>query len=275
MNKAIILGVCAAMTISSCTTSTGSSAMSGAVLGGWFGSAVGGIMGGHYGHDVGTVIGMTTGAVAGAAVAQAEENSRRQEVREHYRRTHGNNDSYSYGQGSASYRQQYDDSGFDDSNSGDDRLYDFQSSDYTGSFSSSQPTSSIPTQSQIDYISRNDLQYSSALEVSNARFIDDNTDGMLRRGEKAKIIFEIRNVSDKVLYDLVPTVVETTRNKHIAISPGLHIESIAPGQRLRYTAVVVADRYVGNGQVTFSASVVQGERTISKVAEFNVRTAKK
>lgn len=274
MNKILVLGICVVMMVSSCTTSTGSSAVNGAFLGGWFGSAVGGIVGGRYGHDVGTVIGMTTGVVAGAAVAQAEENSRKQEVREHYRRTHGNNDSYSYGKGSASSRQ-YDNSGFDSNNSGDDRLYDFQSSDYTGSFSSSKATSSVPTPSQIDDISRYDLRYSDALEISNARFIDTGSDGVLKRGEKAKIIFEIKNVSDKVLYDLVPTVVETTHNKHIAVSPGLHIESIAPGQRLRYTAIVVADRYVGNGAVAFSASVVQGGKTISKVAEFNIRTAKK
>ena len=275
MNKILVLGICVVMMVSSCTTSTGSSAVNGAFLGGWFGSAVGGIVGGRYGHDVGTVIGMTTGAVAGAAVAQAEENSRKQEVREHYRRTHGNNDTYGYG-GQTSYQGKgYDDSGFDASNSGDDRLYDFQSSDYTGSFSSSKATSSVPTPSQIDDISRYDLRYSDALEISNARFIDTGSDGVLKRGEKAKIIFEIKNVSDKVLYDLVPTVVETTHNKHIAVSPGLHIESIAPGQRLRYTAIVVADRYIGNGAVAFSASVVQGGKTISKVAEFNIRTAKK
>lgn len=282
-NQVILLGLCGTLMISSCTTSSaGAGAMNGAMLGGWFGSAIGGIVGGPYGHDVGTVIGMTTGAVAGAAVGQAEENNRRAEVREHYRRVHGNDDMYGqYSSGynnrqySSNYSQNYGNSGFDSSNSGDDRLYDFQSSDYTGSYSSSRPVSTVPTQSQIEIFSPHDLSYSTDLEISNARFIDDNNDGMLRRGEKAKIIFEIKNTSKKVLYDLVPTVVEMTQNKHIAISPSMHIESIAPGQKLRYTAVVVADRYIGNGQVVFSASVVQGSKTISKVSQFNVMTKKK
>ena len=233
MNKVSLLGICVVMMVSSCGSSTGSSAMNGAFLGGWFGSAVGGIVGGRYGHDVGTVIGMTTGAVAGAAVAQAEENSRRQEVRDHYRSTHGGYDTYDYGGDVSWQEREYDD------------------------------------------ISSYDLPYSNPLEISNARFIDAGSDGVLKRGEKAKIIFEIKNVSDKVLYDLVPTVVETTHNKHIAISPGLRIESIFPGQRLRYTAIVVADRYIGNGSVSFSASVVQGGKTISRVSQFEVRTAKR
>lgn len=290
MKKNILLALSGLMMLTSCS-STGEGAMSGAMLGGWFGSAIGGIMGGRYGSDVGTLVGMTTGAVAGAAAGHAQEKQDRMErardresVREHYRRTHGQQDdayvpsynrSANSSQSSAQYSQQRDDSGFDATNSGDDRIYDFQSGDYTGNHTTSKPESSVPTQSQIENISQQNLSYSNALEISNARFLDRDGNGVIHRGETAKIIFEIKNTSDRVLYDLVPTVVETSRNKHLFISPSMHIESIAPGQRLRYTAVIAADKFLKDGKATFSASVVQGGETISKVTHFNVVTRKK
>lgn len=266
--KYIIMGVCASMLFTSCST-TESGAMSGAYFGGVLGSAVGGLMGGYRGHNVGTIVGMATGAAVGAAAGNANEQKRVERIQRYhdgvYQRSHKQNNRVN----------RYDDSGFDESNSGDDRIYDFQSSDYTGSYSASQPKTVMPHQSTIEDVSLRNLTYSNALEIRNARFVDSNNDKVLKRGESGKVIFEITNVSDNVMYDIVPTVIETTGNKHILISPSVHIEQIAPRQTLRYTAMVQATKSLKNGTANIALSVVQGNRTIGKVTEFSIDTAKK
>ena len=106
----------------------------------------------------------------------------------------------------------------------------------------------------------------------NALFVDSNEDNTLNRNETAKVIFEIRNNGAHTLYDVVPTVIETTGNKHIFISPSIHVESIAPGHVIRYTAMVKADNHLKNGTACICVSVIQGGKTISKVNQFDIPT---
>lgn len=216
----------------------------------------------RHGSDVGTVVGMVGGAVVGAAIGQATEEkqkAQRQEDIEYSRRQHYGNDNY--------------DSGFDATNSGDDRIYDFRGSDYTGDYSSQQPLVTMPMQSGVESLAGN-LRYTPNIEVRNARFIDGNQNGKIERGEMSKIIFEVYNRSKHTLYDVVPTVVEATGNKHIVISPNMHVEQILPGKGIRYTALVKADNRLKDGLTKFCVSVVQGGQSISKVSEFNIPTRK-
>jgi hypothetical protein len=164
-------------------------------------------------------------------------------------------------------------SGFDGSNSHDDRIYDFQSSDYTGNYSAQQPQTRMPEHSSVEQIAKG-FTYTPSLEIRNARFIDDNEDGTIQRGELCKIIFEVYNVGKQSVTDVVPTVLETTGNKHIYISPNMHVERIDPGKGIRYTAIITSDNGLRNGTVRFCVSVVQGNRNISKVSEFNIPTTK-
>ena len=166
-----------------------------------------------------------------------------------------------------------DGSGFDNTNSGDDRIYDFQSSDYTGSYSAAQPNTKAPAESSMDKLAGN-YQYTPNIEIINARFVDDNQDGVLSRNEVGKIIFEVMNRGDKTISDVQPSVLETTGNAHIYISPSIHIESIAPGKGVRYTALVKADKKLKDGMARFALTVLQGQKSISKVTEFNIRTSK-
>ena len=117
-------------------------------------------------------------------------------------------------------------------------------------------------------------QYAPNIEVVNARFVDDNQDGVLSRNEVGKIIFEVMNRSDKPVTDVQPSVLETSGNRHIYISPSVHIESIAPGKGVRYTAIVKADKRIKAGMATFAVTVLQGQKSISKVTEFNIKTSK-
>ena len=72
----------------------------------------------------------------------------------------------------------------------------------------------------------------------------------------------------------VPSVVLSERNRHIAISPSIHVESIAPGHGIRYTAMVKPDRRLRDGRARFALTVLQCNKSIGKVTEFDIMTKK-
>ncbi len=257
--------------LTSCGTYAGSGAYTGGMFGSILGSAIGGISDGPRGSDVGTLVGLVGGAVVGAAVGNAADEKRQSDL-EQYRADKAER-AAARAQRQQSYASSstYDsyDSGYDATNSGDDRLYDFSSSDYTGSYSAQQPETSM--QSRVEGLG-SAYSYSPSIEVRNARFVDDNQDGTLQRGEYAKVIFEVYNSSEATLYDVVPTVVETSGNKRISISPSMHIESLQPGKAVRYTAMVKADNRLKDGNAAFEVLVIQGNTTISKVTHFTIPT---
>ena len=282
MKKLFILPISAAILLSSCGTYAGSGAMSGGSLGSILGSAIGGIAGGGRGSDIGTIVGMAGGAVIGAAMGQKADQRAKDDVHDQYEKvqqrkarekqacsTSGNyNQTDDY-----AVPNRVDSSGFDASNSGDDRIYDFQGSDYTGSYSAAEPSIKTPAASSVDKLAGN-YQYTPNIEIVNARFVDDNQDGVLSRNEVGKIIFEVINRGDKAISDVQPSVLETIGNGHIYISPSIHIESIAPGKGVRYTALVKADKKLKNGMARFALTVLQGQKSISKVTEFDIKTSK-
>ncbi len=248
MKKVLLISVGALLLLNSCGTYTAS----GAATGGWFGSvigsAIGGISGGHRGSNVGTLIGMAGGAVIGAAVGQAADQAEQRKYEEYKaarQRTRSNrNNDYSY----------QDNSGFDATNSGDDRLYGFGEDFSTSSSSVAQ----------------------GGLEIRNARLLDSSRDGVLIRGEEARMVFEIYNTSDKVIRNVQPAVAEVTGNKHIHISENILIESIAPGKGVRYTASVKADNGLRDGEAVIRIGVLQANKEItSQTRNFTVATRKK
>lgn len=287
MKKIFTLAVCCTLLLSSCGTYTGSGAYMGTSLGGILGSAIGGLAGGPRGSDVGTIVGMASGAIVGAAVgsaAEQKEQTQRQEDLAQYRRDKAErqrareqrqNSQYGYGQDySSNSSTGHLDSGFDANNSGDDRLYDFTSSDYTGNYTAQQPTTVAPS-ATVEELGTAYLDYSPTLEIVNARFVDANQDGQINRGETCKLIFEIMNRGKQTVYDVVPTVVEVTGNKNIYISPNIHVERIAPGKGIRYTAMIQAGSRLKEGKAKFCVSVVHENKAISKINEFNITTTKK
>lgn len=269
MKKVFVYAAIGALFVSSCGTYTGSGTYVGAQFGSILGSAIGGISSGPRGSDVGTIVGMVGGAVVGGAIGSAADKRDRQEVRDHYEQVMQRkaqeqarqNDAGGYG------------SGFDATNSGDDRLYDFQGIDYTGDYSAQPGQTVMPMSSSVEQLAQG-LLYTPAIEIRNARIVDDNQNSVLNRGEVCKVIFEIYNHSHEPIIDVQPTVVETTGNKHIYISPNMHIERIDPGQGIRYTAMLKADNRLKDGTARICVSVLQGNKAISKVCEFNVPTRK-
>ena len=247
MKKIMLFVACSSLLLSSCDTYTGGGAYAGATFGSILGSAIGGLSGGPRDSDMGTIIGMAGGAAVGAAIgSQADQKSQQQRESVYRDRSYRDHHSYQDGVYQQSSPVYSNDEIFDSTNSGDDRIYD-------------------------EELGQN-YAYSSSLEIMNALFVDSNEDNTLNRNETAKVIFEIRNNGAHTLYDVLPTIIETTGNKHIFISPSIHVESIAPGHVIRYTAMVKADNRLKNGTACICVSVIQGGKTISKVNQFDIPT---
>ena len=274
MKKVLVLSVGSLLLLSSCGTYTGSGAYAGGTFGSIIGSAIGGISGGHRGSDIGTLIGMAGGAVVGAAIGQAADKAEqqkyedykaaRQEARQRRTATSPSRQSqtmsqHDYNYGSYNNDNYQDNSGYDSSNSGDDRLYGFDE-DFGNNSTSSYNKTASPAN----------------LEIRNARLVEYARDGVLTRGEEAKIVFEIYNNSTKPVYRVQPSVAEITGNKHIHISQNILVESIPAGKGVRYTANIKADSYLKNGEAIFQIGVFQNNHEISsQTREFSIRTSKR
>ena len=275
MKKSLTIALSSLLILSGCDTYAGSNAYLGSNIGAILGSAIGGINDGPRGSDVGTIIGMAGGAVVGAIIGNSADQRAHDEMVEHreavkQRRMEQQQNEMPESNYSSNDTDNYT-SGFDATNSGDDRIYDFSSSDYTGNYSAQTPKEQMPQNSSVEDMAQS-LTYTPSIEIRNARFVDDNEDGKIQRDEICKIIFEVINRGNQPLTDVVPTVIEANGNRHIFISPSMHIESIAPGKGIRYTAVIKADNRLKEGNARFCVSVIQGGKAISKVSEFNIPT---
>ena len=257
MKKTIITLSLCALLLSSCGTYTGQGAYVGAQFGTILGSAVGGLSGGWRGSDAGAIIGMAGGAAIGAAIGAAAD-QREAERYEDYRRERAarRNDRVAVTPPPAT---DADDSGYDSTNSGDDRV-DFGISGPTDEQAAKLPeTPAAPASEKT--VSVSDLQrLRPAIEVRNVRIVDAREEGVIHAGEQCKVVFEIMNRSNYTLHDIQPLVNELTGNKHLHVSPNLHIESIAPGTGVRYTATVLADKRLKDGQAVLRVAVAHHDR---------------
>lgn len=260
MKKTLVVSLGALLLLSSCGTYTGQGAYVGGSFGSIIGSAIGGIAGGWRGSDVGSLIGMAGGAAVGAAIGSAADRAEQQKY-EDYRNARA--------QRRASAQRQYDnndmdnrgndDSGFDQSNSGDDRLYGF-GEDFSTVDDTNAPTSEMR---------------STSLEIRHPRLLDSSRDGVLTRGEEARMVFEVFNNSSNPVFNVQPTVVEVTGNKHIRVSENITVESIMPGKGIRYTALIKADDRLKDGEAVIRISVLHRNKEItSQTKEFILKTAK-
>ena len=306
MKKVMIAMMCSAVMLNSCGT-TESGAYNGAWFGSILGSAIGGISDGPRGSDWGTIIGMAGGAVVGGAIGNAKEKATKEKLdRYHERieqkeRARYDTDNRGYEvrgtrcddnrghevRGTRYENGSSNDGGyFDPQNSGDDRitLEGMEAPATRLDAGSEQPV--VGESIRMDELKArsndettihvNDLTDMNAnrdaLQISNIRFIDNNGDGILQAGETAKITFEIRNRSRHNIRDVRPMVVETTDNRYVMVSPGIEVESIAPGSGIKYTASVMATKRLKAGELLFQLSTLFGNDRQSEVKELRVTT---
>lgn len=265
MKKVLTLALGATLVLSSCDTYTGVGAVTGAQFGNVIGSAIGGITGGWRGSDWGSLIGTAAGAAAGAAIGAAVDQSRQQKY-----------DDYAAARAERRSRQTYErssqrstgrDYGYNNSGS-----YDANNS---GSYGANSGEVFDPTNSGDDRIAF-DMPVSEPIVIRRAELTDANGDGVLKRGEECTVRFEIMNNSDKTVYDICPMVDDITGNKHVHVSQNLRIESIAPHQGVRYSATILADNRLKDGEVNIRVGVMQGNKEItSQTREFRLVTRKR
>ena len=239
MKKVIVYSLVGAMLLSSCST-TESGASNGAFFGSIIGSAIGGISGGHRGSDIGTLVGMAGGAVVGAAIGQASEKAEQRKYDEYMRRR--------------------TDSGFDPNNGGDDRIV----------METEVPSNTVSLD-ELKNMTGYNVNINESIQLRHENFTDANGDGNISPGEECKVSFEIMNNSDVEIFNVIPTVIETTGNKHIHISPTVRVESIKPHHVVRYTATILADKRLKDGNAVIRVTVTQGQNDIASMAkEFNI-----
>lgn len=288
----------AALLVSSCTTGAGAGAYAGSSLGSVLGSAIGGIVGGPHGSDVGTIFGMAGGAVVGGALGDAAEKKQAQEQHEVLSRRNQriqrekaqrrsaqqyDDDTYASGNSANYVGDDFDPSQMvDNSNSGDDRI-DFGAPSSSGAnatmgnapmatapMSNASPSQSVDA-SRVEQIYGN-AKSDGKLTIRNVRFADSNGDGLLSGDEIGHVSFEIYNETDAPIYNFDPSVVEAEANKRIYISPSVRVENIMPGQGLRYTATVKADRRIKDGEIRLLVSAQKEGKPISYVTVVKVAT---
>ena len=277
MKKGSVIMMGAALLVSSCTTGAGAGAYAGSSLGSVLGSAIGGIVGGPHGSDVGTIFGMAGGAIVGGALGDAAEKAQHRSAQQY------DDDTYASGNSANYVGDDFDPSQMvDNSNSGDDRI-DFGAPSSSGANApmgnvpmANAPMSNAPSSQSVD-ASRVEQIYGNAksdgkLTIRNVRFADSNGDGMLSGDEIGHVSFEIYNETAAPIYNFDPSVVEAEANKRIYISPSVRVENIMPGQGLRYTATVKADRRIKDGEIRLLVSAQKEGKPISYVTVVKVAT---
>lgn len=239
----------------SCSSYTASGAMVGGEFGHVIGSAIGGISGGWRGHHMGSLIGTVGGVVAGAAIGAAVEQSAQNRQRGYDPRNAG-----------------YDPRGYDPRETdaampGDDRIVLEGESD--------DASASVPPKDERS-VSLAQLTYKAPIQLRKAVVIDADKNGVLTRGEECTVMFEVMNNTPHTVYDIYPLVEDVTGNKHIRVSPNLRVESIPPYQGIRYTATIIADKRLKDGEIVVRVGVAQGRRVIdSQTQQIKVPTRKK
>ena len=216
-------------------TSCGTYTGAGAVTGGSFGSIIGSAIGGIAGGRHGSNVGTLIGMAGGAAVGAAVGAAADNAQQRQY-------EDYQYNRpqrrtsSSSQHRYDYQDS-YDSNGGGDDRLFGFDEH-FTPSNKSSR-------------------------------------DGVLCRGEQARMVFEVFNNSSVPIYRVQPTVAEITGNRHIIVSQNVMVECIMPGKGIRYTAAIKADNRLKDGEAVFRIGVTQGNQEVtSQTREFPIITSK-
>ena len=285
MKKYSVMIMSAALVASSCTTGAGTGAYAGSQLGSVLGSAIGGIAGGPRGSDIGTIFGMAGGAVVGAAVGDAATKQHHRGQDDTYMPSSNNNNKpvyeqpYSNNQPSYSSNQQSVDDidptqMVDTTNSGDDRI------DFDVNSSSTLPNNNPDTSVSMDagkveqIYGANKAAESGKITIKNVRFVETAEHNVLHGGEVGKVMFEMYNETQAPIYNFMPTVVEADGNKRIYISPSVRVENIMPGQGLRYTATVKADKRIKDGEIRLLVSAQRDGKPISYVTVVKVATVR-
>ncbi len=245
MRNILFTIICVSFVLSGCSSYTASGAMVGGQFGHVIGSAVGGISGGWRGHHMGSLIGTVGGAVAGAAIGAAVEQSSRPSSSQ-------TDDGYEPRENRHQRAQAHDRYGQNNTYENRERGQNERR------------------------LGQNECSESeSPLVLRHAAIYDSDHNGILTRGEECTVVFEVMNTTSSTIYDVYPIVEDVTGNRHVQVSPNLRVESISPNRGIRYTATILADKKLKDGEILVRVGVAHGKQMIdSQTQEFRIPTRK-
>lgn len=223
LNYVSVLLISCSMTLSSCCNSQFNTILSSSSVGGMFGSSIGGIINGPRGADKGTIAGMVIGGAIGAAVT-THNNAKKQHSSTNQQST---------------------------TRSSNDDVYDYDNSNVQFD------TYNSDTYKKVAAAATSDL---ACLEVTNVKFLDANNNRKLDNDEKAFIVFDIYNRSNKTLYNVTPNI--TCNSSRVAISSAASVASVLPGQGIRYKATIVPIKKLKERPLQFTISFGSGKQRV-------------
>lgn len=112
------------------------------------------------------------------------------------------------------------------------------------------------------------------VEISNTRFFDENKNERINAGETCKLVFDIYNCCDEELHDIVPVVAFAQSTPNMRISPSEHIDVLAPGEGIRYTAMIQSNNKVRRGEAKIRITVEMNGELVSKNYEVAIPTGR-
>lgn len=232
MKKLLILGLC--VSLAGCGTTGMQGNPAAIMVGAQVGGMVGSIIGGSNDNYAGWAIGNILGTVAGAAVGNA--------VSIPHQSQQQSSAPYTYQQ-----QQQQQDNSYPEPASSDERndsRYSRQQQNYN--------TPALP------------------ITIQNIRFVDENNDHVIQAGEFCKLIFELYNAGDQTVNNIYPNIVLSTRR--VGVSNPALIQSLKPGQRIRYTASVYGYKSLREGSVDFTVTACQQNGPTGDQRQFTLNT---
>lgn len=111
----------------------------------------------------------------------------------------------------------------------------------------------------------------SELEICNVHFLDANNNARLDQDEEACIVMDIYNRGNRTLYNVTPAI--TCSSRRVSISPAATVNSLQPGQGIRYRASVKANRRLKEEAVLFYVNFGSGKQTV-KAKTFKILTGR-
>ena len=118
------------------------------------------------------------------------------------------------------------------------------------------------------------IRKSSNLVIRQIRFVDYGRDHAINSGESCRLIFEVMNKGNRPVRNVMPVVEEVSGMKKLYISPSVSVESIRPGEGIKYTANIRAGKRIKNGEAIFRVYAVEGNGATSAVKEFALPTVR-
>ena len=111
----------------------------------------------------------------------------------------------------------------------------------------------------------------SELEICNVHFLDGNNNARLDKDEEACIVMDIYNRGNRTLYNVTPNIMCSSRR--VNISPAATVNSLQPGQGIRYRASVRTNRRLKDDAVLFYVNFGSGKQMV-KAKTFKIQTGR-